>query len=113
MICRKCPKFEAVACRKIKEVVKDLQWRLKLYSEWEEMKAKKEALIRSLEAATAMEKLKIHYEIEQVKHHIRSCEAHLKLELEELKETVESIAAELNPIEKIKAGFLKFKAHFE
>ena len=110
LTCRKCPKFESVACKKVKEVVKDLEWRVKLYCEWEELKAKKDALIIALETAKELEKIKIHLELEQIKHKISSCETHLR---NELKEKVECVAEELNPIDKIKAGFHKFKTHFE
>ena len=113
MTCRKCPKYEDVACKKVKEVVKDLEWRVKLYCEWEELKAKKNALIIALETAKELEKIKIHLELEHIKHKIYSCEVHIRSELEEFKEKVECVAEEINPIDKIKAGFLKFKKHFE
>lgn len=108
-----CPELKPFACKKIEKLLKELAFRVKVCEELEALKAKELALKEKIHLKKEETELKLHEELEEIKKKKLECEIHLHEEAEEFKAKTELIAHEINPIEKIKFGFLKFKTHFE
>ncbi|MCO5580794.1 hypothetical protein L7F22_034665 [Adiantum nelumboides] len=108
-----CPKLEPFACKKLEKLLKELAFKLKVCQEWEELKVKELELKEKVDLKKEAAALKFHKELEEIKCKKEACEVHMHEEVEELKCKVDLIGHEINPVEKIKCGFLKFKSHFE
>lgn len=108
-----CPKLKHFACKKLEKLLKELAFKVKVCEEWEELKAKELLLKEKIELKKEVAELKLHEELEALKCKKEVCEVHLDEEVEDLKAKAECIGHEINPVEKIKCGFLKFKCHFE
>ncbi|KAH7373706.1 hypothetical protein KP509_17G069900 [Ceratopteris richardii] len=108
-----CLRLEHFALKKLQKVVKELELKVKICKEWEELKIKEHELKEMIELKKEILDLKLHKELEEIKCKREACEAHLHEELEEFKEKAELIGHAINPVEKIKRGFQEFKIHFE
>eukprot|EP00250_Pteridium_aquilinum_P007962 c17559_g1_i1 orf=259-1230(-) len=108
-----CPKLKTFACKKLEKLLKELKFKMKVCEEFEELKAKELMLKEKIELKKEVEELKLHEELEAIKCKKEACEVHIHEEVEDFKAKAECIGHEINPIEKIKCGFLKFKSHFE
>ncbi|KAH6557962.1 hypothetical protein KP509_1Z083700 [Ceratopteris richardii] len=86
-----------------KLLVKELEFKVKISKEWEELKIKEHELKMKLELKVELVDLKLHKEWEEIKCKREPCEMRLNAKFEDA----------INPIVKIKSGFLKFKMQFD
>ena len=105
--------MKPIACKKLEKIIKGLAFKVKIKEEFEELKEKELLLGEKLHVMKEEAALKLHEELEEIKKKKLICEAQFHEEAEEFKEKLELIGHEINPVEKIKLGFLKFKAYFE
>ncbi|KAH6557963.1 hypothetical protein KP509_1Z083800 [Ceratopteris richardii] len=101
-----CPKLEHFAFKRLEKL-------LVICKEWEELKIKERELKMKLELKVELVDLKLHKEWEEIKCKREACEMHLHAEFEDFRMKAEFVGHAINPIVKIKSGFLKFKMHFE